>query len=115
MSFWFDFFGGYVCMVGFLWGMFPIRSDFVGIITDLFQITSDFVVGYHGPDRDKVRPDWDYSRGGCCEFADREGKLIYPGFFNGCECYEICRKSDKKTLIIINFLGFFFVVYSYIV
>ena len=96
-------------------GMFPIRSDFVGIITDLFQITSDFVVGYHGPDRDKVRPDWDYSRGGGCEFADREGKLIYPGFFNGCECYEICRKSDKKTLIIINFLGFFFVVYSYIV
>ena len=43
MSFWFDFFGGYVCMVGFLWGMFPIRSDFVGIITDLIATKSDLI------------------------------------------------------------------------
>ena len=71
MSFWFDFFGGYVCMVGFLWGMFPIRSDFVGIITDLFQITSDFVVGYHGPDGDK----------GCPVLADRRRTLLYSGMY----------------------------------
>ena len=71
MSFWFDFFCWLCLYSGIFMEMFPIRSDFVGIITDLFQIASDLVVGYHGPDDDK----------GCPVLADRRRTILYSRMY----------------------------------
>lgn len=64
-----------------------ITPDFTEFITDLFQIVSDFVISYPGPDCDYLGANSIYLRLYCHDPAELSVKQIYLTLFDRYRCY----------------------------